>query len=488
MYKILKLHVTKWEILLLLGDVGVYLVAVIIGLVLNPKVTAVWAWAFLAQYHFSVLLMGLTYLVVFYIADLYDYRQDFRRWGNIARVIFSIWIGTLAVILIFYFPFGVFIGRILLVIQSAIFTGLMVLWRWSFSSIALPQRLKRKLLIVGVNEDGRSILEAIRKQPHYGLEVVGFLDDDPHKSGSVIDGLPVVVDQVQLKALLSQHQVSVVVVARFHDRHSPLINTLARTCWTGCQRLDLPSFYEFLMGKMPIEYISDIWLYLYGLQTHRLYYRHLKRVMDVGLAVLGLTLCLPMLAVIFLAIKLDSRGPVFFRQERLGQYNQPFEILKFRTMRQDAERSGPQWTRENDRRITRVGKVLRKLRMDEWPQLINILKGDMSFIGPRPEREIFITQFQELIPDLRQGRRGDDPAGLMVQLGFKERIPHYSYRLLLKPGLTGWAQVMQPYAGSLEETREKVEYDLYYTKNISFFLDLVILLKTIRIVVFGRGR
>ena len=485
MYRIFKLHVTKWGLFLLLGDVGAYLVAVITGLALNPKVMS--PWPFLVQNQLSFLLMGLTYLLVFYIADLYDHQQDFRRWGNIARLIFSTWIGTLALILIFYFPFGAFIGRILLLIQTAILTGLLVLWRWSFSAIALPQRLKRKLLIVGANRAGRSILEAIKKRPGFGLEVVGFVDDDPQKAGTVMEGVPVVGDPNRLEQLLIQHQVSLVVVAAPYDGSSPLTNILAKTCWTGCQRLDMSSFYEFLTGKVPIEYISDVWLYLYGLQTHRLYYRHLKRIIDLGLAVLGLILICPLLMVIALAIKLDSPGPVFFRQERLGQYGNPFQILKFRTMRQDAEQSGPQWARENDRRVTRVGKILRKLRLDEWPQLINILKGDMSFIGPRPEREIFIQEFQTPTPDLRRGRRAGDPPEALVHLGFKERIPHYSYRLLVKPGLTGWAQVMFPYAASLDESQEKLKYDLYYIKNMGLFLDLAILLKTVRIVLFGRG-
>src|SRR5208337_175427 len=175
------------------------------------------------------------------------------------------------------------------------------------------------------------------------------------------------------------------------------------------------------------------------------------------------------------------------RQERLGQDGKPFQILKFRTMIQEAEQYGPQWACEADLRITRVGRVLRKMRLDELPQLLNILRGDMSFIGPRPERQVFIRKFQEPVPALRPGRRADDPPGELVHSGFKENIPYYSYRLLVKPGLTGWAQVMHPYSSSLEQTQEKLQYDLYYLKNMGFFLDLAILLKTIRIVLFGRG-
>jgi lipopolysaccharide/colanic/teichoic acid biosynthesis glycosyltransferase len=191
---------------------------------------------------------------------------------------------------------------------------------------------------------------------------------------------------------------------------------------------------------------------------------------------------------ISLAIKLDNPGPVFFQQERLGQDGKPFQILKFRTMVQDAEQNGAQWASDNDQRVTRAGRVLRRLRLDELPQLLNILKGDMSFIGPRPERRIFIQEFQELVPKLRPGRRSSDGPGKQIQCGFKEQIPFYSYRLMVKPGLTGWAQVMYPYASSLEQTWEKLQYDLYYIKNMGFFLDILILLKTMRIVLFGRGQ
>jgi lipopolysaccharide/colanic/teichoic acid biosynthesis glycosyltransferase len=209
--------------------------------------------------------------------------------------------------------------------------------------------------------------------------------------------------------------------------------------------------------------------------------------MDLALASVGLVLTWPLWVLIALAVKLDSPGSVFFRQERLGKDGKPFRILKLRTMVNNAERCGPQFACENDTRITRVGRFLRKMRLDELPQLYNILKGDMSFIGPRPEREVFIREFQEAVPDLREGRRTGDK-NCQVLCGYKERIPYYSYRLLVKPGITGWAQVMHTYAADLTETKEKLQFDLYYIKNMSLFLDLAILLKTIRIVLFGSGR
>ena len=154
----------------------------------------------------------------------------------------------------------------------------------------------------------------------------------------------------------------------------------------------------------------------------------------------------------------------------------------------DAEKAGPQFACRRDPRITRVGRFLRKWRLDEMPQLFNILKGEMSFIGPRPERAVFIRDFQQLVPEVREGGRATDQPGVQVVCGYRERIPYYSYRLLIKPGITGWAQVMHSYSANLEETREKLQYDLYYIKNMSLFLDLAILLKTIRIVLFGWGR
>jgi len=258
-------------------------------------------------------------------------------------------------------------------------------------------------------------------------------------------------------------------------------------CWGRCQILDMPSLYEFLAGKVPIEHVSDIWLFLHNLTTSNRLYRRLKRLLDLVLASVALALTLPLFPFIALAVKLDSEGPVFFCQERLGQAGAPFRIIKFRTMTAQAEAEGPRFATARDPRITRLGRVLRRLRLDELPQLFNILKGDMSFVGPRPEQVQFIQEFQEPCVELRPGRRAGDPPGCLVQCGFKEKLPFYSYRLAVKPGVTGWAQVMYPYASTPEQTHEKLQYDLYYIKNMGFLLDLLILLKTVRIVLGARG-
>jgi len=354
--------------------------------------------------------------------------------------------------------------------------------------LALPQRLQQQLLIVGAGNCGRRILEAIHHRPRSGLTVIGFIDDNPRKICTKIDGQPVLGNSDQIPEIVHRHKVNIIVVAITHEKSPALINVLTKVAWNGCQLIDMPGFYEFLTGKVPIEHISDTWFYLNSMQVKRMYYRHLKRLFDLGLSFIIFVMTLPLFLLIGLAIKLDSRGPIIFCQERLGQDGNPFQILKFRTMINDAEENGPKWASDNDFRITRVGRVLRKLHLDELPQLLNILNGEMSFIGPRPERYVFIREFQRVLPELRPGRRKDDALEKMVACGFKEKIPFYSYRLMVKPGLTGWAQVMYPYASSLEQTREKLQYDLFYIKNMGFFLDMAIILKTLRIALLGRGK
>lgn len=232
----------------------------------------------------------------------------------------------------------------------------------------------------------------------------------------------------------------------------------------GIEVVDAPTFYERATHKMLIENITPSWfIFSHGFKVTWLL-RLCKRMLDIAASFLGLMVFLPLIPFIILAIKLDSPGPILFRQVRVGQGDRPFMLMKFRSMRQDAEsRTGAVWSQENDPRITRVGNVLRRSRLDEIPQLLNILKGDMSLVGPRPERPEFVGEL-------------------------KKRIPYYSERHYVKPGLTGWAQVCYPYGSSVEDAIEKLRYDLYYIKNISILLDFYIILKTFGVVLLGKGR
>ena len=462
-------------------------ISVLLGFALSRR-TLGSPWFYLDLFTFQLILMGLMYIVVLYVANLYDHYQDFRRRENISQIILSSLIGILVVIITFTLPARHLIGRSFVEWQGVAFVWLMVLWRYTFSAIALPLRLQRKVLIIGAGGAGQEIQKIIQEHQNSGLMVAGFLDDNPQKLGTSIHGSPVLGNTRQLDEMIGQYKVGMIVVAITHEKSSTLLNNLVRLSFKGVQVIDMPSLFEFLAGKIPTDHISDVWLLIHGLNRSKVYYRHLKRIIDQVLAALGLVLTWPLWILIAAAIKMDSRGPVLFRQERLGKDGKPFQIIKFRTMIKDAESNGPQFTCPGDQRITRVGRILRKWRLDELPQMYNILKGEMSFIGPRPEREVFIREFQQMVPDFREGRRPTDPQGVQVLCGYREHIPYYSYRLLVKPGITGWAQVIHSYSATLEETKEKLQYDLYYIKNMNWVLDLAILLKTIRIVLFGWGR
>jgi sugar transferase (PEP-CTERM system associated) len=223
------------------------------------------------------------------------------------------------------------------------------------------------------------------------------------------------------------------------------------------------AFYEHLTGKLLIEKAYPSFLIFSDGFIKTTYHHGVKTALDFSLALSGLIILLPVMALIALAIKLDSVGPIFYRQERVGKNGKTFILLKFRSMKKDAEKAtGPIWAEEGDKRVTWVGKILRKLRLDEIPQMINILRGEMSFVGPRPERPHFVEHL-------------------------KDEIPFYDKRHAVKPGITGWAQIKYPYGASKNDALEKLKYELYYIKNMSLFFDLLVLFRTVKIALFGNG-
>jgi len=226
----------------------------------------------------------------------------------------------------------------------------------------------------------------------------------------------------------------------------------------------MPNFYKKITGKIPIKHVRDSWfIFSSGFESVRnSFVFKVKRIIDVILSLVGLIIAIPLMIIIIILIKIDSPGPVFYVQERIGLNEKPFKLIKFRSMKSDAEKiSGPVWAKKNDSRISRVGKLLRPTRLDEIPQLINVLKGEMTFIGPRPERQFFVEKL-------------------------KKQIPYYSLRFTVKPGITGWAQVKYGYGSTVEDTLEKLQYDIYYIQNISLVLDLYIYFKTIQVMIMSK--
>jgi exopolysaccharide biosynthesis polyprenyl glycosylphosphotransferase len=460
MFNIFGDHISKWKVLLFLGDVVCFAISVITALRLNPY-TSGHPWEYLQEITWPVLIIGLVYCLVLYIGDVYDFQQDYRQVMNFGRVLISCWAGGLVAALIVYFPYkSAFIGRTLLIILTACFSILVGIWRFSFSTIALPQRLEKKLIIIGAGKSGRHLLEALREIPGNGFMPLGFVDDDSQKIGTDVDGLPVMGTSSELSALIQQHQVSLLVLAVMKDKSPALVKNLIQLSWSDCQLMDMPNLYEIVTKKLPTEHISEELIFEWNVNNTKIYYLRLKRFIDLLLSSIFLIATTPIMLLTAIVIKIDSKGPIFFAQERLGLKGKAFKIKKFRTMIQGAENNGPVWTNHNDPRITRAGKFIRKLRLDELPQLWNIIRGEMSFIGPRP----------------------------LAHTSYMDTIDFFKYRTLVKPGITGWAQVTFPEGLTIETTEEKLKYDLYYIKNIGFLLDLAILLKTVRIVILGQGR
>jgi sugar transferase (PEP-CTERM system associated) len=354
-------------------------------------------------------------------------------------------------------------GRGILLIQVLLVWGFLAGWRWVYSWIFSITVHKKDVLILGAGRCG-TVLGNLLEAEFSPYRVVGFLDDDPAKQGKVMGSPKVIGPTDRFKEIASKMGVNTAILAITHDRPSGLISRILGARLNGMTILEMPTVYEVLAKRVPVEHIYDQWLlftdgfYL----VSREYVQKVKRLIDFAVSALLLLGTMPVMALSALAIRLDSPGPVFFKQERVGKDGLVFVLWKFRSMRQNAEENGAVWAEKVDPRVTRVGKWIRLLRIDEIPQLYNVFRGEMSLIGPRPERPEFIQELEK-------------------------QIPYYGIRHSVRPGITGWAQVNYRYGASVEDALRKLEYDLYYIKNMSLFLDFRIILKTIGVVLFGQG-
>ncbi|MBW1992778.1 MAG: sugar transferase, partial [Deltaproteobacteria bacterium] len=475
------------NLLLFVGDLAIFSLCLGFGLIggaaaLPPP------GEYLSRHWFLFFCTGSAFFLILYLADLYDCHLDFRRLPNLARVLAASALGLGLIVISRHLLSTCLRGGCLLLMQMVCCALLLTLWRWAFSAAALPERLTTPVLVAGTGTTGPRILEEIRHLSPHGVAVKGFITDDPAANGHTILGIPVLGDLSRLPEIVRRYRVKLLILAVPPDRSAEWLGRLTRLPLNGCRLVDLPGFYERLAGKVLVDYLSEA-RFLPDSLSGNPFYCLGKRLFDLLTASVILLLTWPLWLAIMAAIRWDTPGPLFFRQTRLGQHGRPFQILKFRTMHHGLCGSEPRWTRPHDPRVTRVGRFLRRTHLDELPQLINVLKGEMSLVGPRAEWEVFARQAREKVPVWRSGCRSGQPSGTRGLCGYQERLPFYSYRLTVKPGITGWAQVMFPCAGSsLEDLKEKLQYDLYYVKNRGFLLDLLILLKTVRVVLGGRGK
>jgi sugar transferase (PEP-CTERM system associated) len=407
----------------------------------------------------AFMIVGLLSL---YINGLYDFgeRRTVRQITILLLRAFTL--GALALAAVYFLIPTIVMGRGVFALAFAFAVAAVTAWRVVLRWMLNTDKFAERVLIVGTDEKAIDIARETLSRKHLGFRVVGFLDDDPKLQGVSLLNPRVIGTTSQACQLARQHGVSRVVVAALDQRARVSMDSLLECKTSGIRVQEGSSYYEQLTGKIMVEGLRKSWLiFSDGFVVSR-GVLFTKRLLDIVAASIGLILGLPLMVLVALAVRLDSPGPILFRQERIGRSHKPFTIAKFRSMRDDAEKDGPVWATQGDVRVTRVGRFIRNTRLDELPQLWNVLIGDMSLVGPRPEREMFVRQLLET-------------------------SPYYGQRLVVRPGLTGWAQIKAPYASSFEESIEKLKYDLYYIKNMSLFLDISILLSTARIVLLGRG-
>jgi exopolysaccharide biosynthesis polyprenyl glycosylphosphotransferase len=322
---------------------------------------------------------------------------------------------------------------------------------------------RRNALIIGFNNRAFEVLDTLLKAPALGIDVKAFATIKDEHLNKTYNNLKVESNLHSLSGLIEKYNVQEIILALEKDEHDSLVDIISLCSDKNIKIKIVPDLYEILSGQAKTSQIYGMPLIDIMPELMPEWERKLKRLLDIVVSIIILLISLPVTLITAIAIKLDSEGPVFFTQERMGMNGKVFKMIKFRSMRKDAEKlTGPVWSQKNDPRVTRVGRIIRKLRIDEIPQFINVLKGDMSVVGPRPERPYFVEKLSQ-------------------------EIPYYKRRLKVRPGITGWAQVKHKYDESIEDVKIKLRYDLFYIENMSIRMDLKILFRTIFVVLFGKG-
>ena len=406
---------------------------------------------------------GFFCLAAFYLFDLYDFLVMHDRRELVLRLIQALGLAWIALAFSFYtFP-SLMLGRGISLIALPLALGLMVSWRVSIHWFLGHPDFGERILIVGSGDLAVEVAREVLNRPDAGYRIVGFVGNDAELLGKSLINPRVIGLTEQLDEIVKRENIDRIVVAMGERRGQLPTNKLLQLSLAGEVNIEEgASFYERITSRVSLNMLRPSWLIFTGRGRQKKVAGLVRTAVHWLVALIGALLSLPIVIVTAILIKLESRGPIFYKQERVGKNGHTFTLTKFRSMRVDAEQDGPVWASKGDSRTTRVGKVIRKIRVDEIPQFWNILKGEMSFVGPRPERPHFVAQLAE-------------------------EIPFYEQRHLIAPGLTGWAQIKYPYGASIEDARQKLQYDLFYIKNHSLVLDAIIMFETIKIILFGRG-
>jgi lipopolysaccharide/colanic/teichoic acid biosynthesis glycosyltransferase len=443
---------------------------------------------YMVRFLVPLMVVPLVYAAIFQAMDAHgpSIRRDYSLWlVTHASANGLAWLASLTIM---YLHGLDRIGRGIFLMFGGIALLALLAWRFGLDR-ALLRLPRRRTLVVGGDETVQDIIDTFRDNPKCRLLPVALIWTSDRKPEFELDRCPLYGDVASLRQVAEDENADCIVLVSPYPRAEELLKQLVHCQLDGLEVLDGGEVYEALTWRISLTRVSDYWALFVSLGRVRAVGRVLKRAVDLVGAGALLALAAPLMGLVALSIRCTSRGSILYRQERLGQHGQPFPMIKFRTMIPDAEaRSGPVMSQKGDPRITPLGAFLRWTRLDELPQLVNVLRGEMSLVGPRPERDVFVSEFSARVPVVRVGRRRTDLPGSVFVDGWREAIHLYSLRLLVKPGLTGWAQVNYPYASTLEETRNQFEYDLYYIKNQSLLLDLAILCRTPFALMWARGR
>jgi sugar transferase (PEP-CTERM system associated) len=409
------------------------------------------------------LLIAAVCQLCLYYGDLYDSRVVGDRRGLYVRTLRSLGATSLILAVLYFWLPALIIGRGVFMITATLVITSVVGWRVSFVWFAKQVGPRERLLLVGTSPATVSLARELHERKDLGIEIVGFVDTDAARVGQPVLNPGVVGVIEDIPAIVSSRSVDRVVVGLSDARGTLPMDALLDMKLRGVTFDHLASVYEEYTGKIAVENLRPSWLiFSTGFRKPRSL-GAVKRAVDIGVAGVGLVLAAPLMLCVAALVKIVSRGPILYRQQRVGEHGQVFTLIKFRSMRTDAEdKTGPVWAREEDDRIIPSGRFLRRARLDELPQLWNVLLGNMSLVGPRPERPEFIQELTRV-------------------------IPFYGQRHVVKPGVTGWAQVRYSYGASVEDAMEKLQYDLFYIKNLSIALDLFIIFLTVKTVILRRG-
>lgn len=454
----MKTPLPKEQIILFLGDI-----IIIIASFYFAPVIRFGFWLDLgAVFGISDVVVILVYLTALYIFNFYNLEEAVDNASYVMRLTFVVLTINLVNSSLFYIFHLRSYSSGIIAISGTIALILLLGWRIALLRILDSMRNPFKILIVGAGMTGKTLYELLIDNHRYA--VVGFIDDDENKKGSFINDIPILGGSERLLELVKEKGIKQIIVAITKTIQPTIFKKLVEARFNGVTVYEMPTFYEKVSGKIPVLHTNEMWLVYADISgvKRNIYNVRLKKFFDKAFSLIGILICFPLMIATAALIKLESPGPVLYRQKRVGWDEKEFDLIKFRSMCVDAEANGAVWAQENDLRVTRVGRIIRLLRIDELPQLYNVAAGEMSFVGPRPERPEFVNLL-------------------------KEEIPYYSLRHAVRPGITGWAQVNYPYGASKEDALQKLQYDLYYIKNMSMFLDFHILLKTVRVMLFRKG-